>query len=613
MPRKPDLNIEDVSFHDWESTYDKLEVSLSSRVFKGLTIVLIIVFVVFFGRVISLNIGKGEFYQARAIANVNKDIDAPTSRGIITDRFGESLVENIPTFSLSLNMADFFRDSESVIKNLKKVAGIIEVPASELEKMVKEVNLERVSEVILDPDITVEQAVKLRSLKLEAFRVNNAFRRYYPDKKIFSHVLGYVGVADEGDQIIGKTGLEAFYDDLLKGQVGKRTIYRDVKGKTLDEKVIAKAKPGFQLNTTIDAGLQRFFYKRFKEQLNHLNRTSGVGIAINPQNGEILSLINFPSFDNNEPAKYLNSHNLPLFNRAVSGVYSPGSTIKPFVALAALNEKVVTPVDEFYSKGYLELPNPYHPDKPSIFLDWKAHGSVNMFSALARSSNVYFYIVGGGFAETKGLGIDRLQKYWKMFHLGKKTGIDIPAEKVGFFYTPEEKEEKTGDIWRIGDTYNVSIGQGNLAMTPLRLISSIATLANNGKEYRPYIAKSIVDERSNIAQLNIKKKVLDYSKLEPIIYEVKKGLRDAVSKPYGTARWLADLPFKASGKTGSAQFANNTKTNAFFVGYAPSDNPEIAIIVLIENAREGSINTLPIAKDTLWWYYMNRIASKKNE
>ncbi|HCX45099.1 TPA: hypothetical protein DGT35_00670, partial [Patescibacteria group bacterium] len=148
MPRKPDLNIEDVSFHDWESTYDKLEVSLSSRVFKGLTIVLIIVFVVFFGRVISLNIGKGEFYQARAIANVNKDIDTPTSRGIITDRFGESLVENIPTFSLSLNMADFFRDSESVIKNLKKVAGIIEVPASELEKMVKEVNLERVSEVI---------------------------------------------------------------------------------------------------------------------------------------------------------------------------------------------------------------------------------------------------------------------------------------------------------------------------------------------------------------------------------------------------------------------------------------------------------------------------------
>ncbi len=613
MPKEPDLNIEDVSFSDWESTYDKLEISLSNRVFAGIYIILLIIFIISLGRVISLNIGKGSFYQVRAIANVNKEIITPTSRGIITDRFGESLVENTPTFSLSLSMADFFRDAESVTKNIKKVAGILDVSASDLEKKIQEVDLERVSEVIIAPDITVEQAVKLRSLKLEAFRVKNAFRRYYPDKEIFSHVLGYVGVADEGDQIVGKTGLEAAYNDQLKGQNGKQIIYRDVKGKTLDEKVIAKAKPGFQINTTIDAGLQRFFYKRFKEQLDHLNRTSGVGIAINPKNGEILSLINFPSFDNNRPADYLSSRNLPLFNRAVSGVYSPGSTIKPFVALAALNEKVVTPVNEFYSKGYLEIPNPYHPDKPSIFLDWKAHGSVNMFSALARSSNVYFYIIGGGFGDFKGLGVDRLQKYWDMFHLGKKTGIDIPAEKEGFFYTPDEKEEKTGDIWRIGDTYNVSIGQGNLAMTPLRLVSSLATLANNGKEYRPYIAKSLVDERSNIAQLNTPKKTLDYSYLDPMIYEVKKGLRDAVSRPYGTARWLADLPFKSSGKTGSAQFANNTKTNAFFVGYAPSDDPEIAILVLIENAREGSINTLPIAKDTLWWYYMNRIASKKNE
>ena len=611
MPKRPELNIEEVSFHDWESTYDKLEISLSNNVFRGVTVILSIILIISLGRIVLLNMGQGSFYKARAIINVNKEINISTSRGIITDRFGESLVENIPTFSLSLDMADFFRDSESVKKNLKQVADILAVPADQLEKIIQEVDLERVSEIILAPDITVEQAVKLRSLKLEAFRVKNAYRRYYSDKKIFSHILGYVGVADEGDQIIGKTGLEATYNDQLKGQNGKKVIYRDVRGKVLDEKVLAKAKPGFQLNTTIDAGLQRFFYKRFKEQLDHLNRTSGVGIAINPKNGEILSLINFPSFDNNRPADYLDSHNMPLFNRAVSGVYSPGSTIKPFIALAALNENVVTPVDEFYSKGYLEIPNPYYPDKPSIFLDWKAHGSVNMFSALARSSNVYFYIIGGGFGKTKGLGVDRLQRYWKMFDLGEKTGIDIPAEKEGFFYTPEEKEEKMGEIWRIGDTYNVSIGQGNLAMTPLRLVSSIATLANDGKGYRPYIAKSIVDERFNIARLNTKKKTLDYSQLEPMIHEVKKGLRDAVSKPYGTARWLADLPFKASGKTGSAQFSNNTKTNAFFIGYAPSDDPEIAILVLIENAREGSINTLPIAKDTLWWYYMNRIASKK--
>ena len=326
---------------------------------------------------------------------------------------------------------------------------------------------------------------------------------------------------------------------------------------------------------------------------------------MNPKTGEILSLVSFPSFDNNAPAKYLMTAGNPLFNRAVSGVYSPGSTIKPLVALAALHENLVTPEFTVYSKGYLELPNPYDPEKPSKFLDWRAQGLVNMYSALARSSNVYFYVVGGGctavtcndVGKSKGLGIVKLNEYWKLFGLDKKTGIDIPAESVGFLPNPEEKEKRTGQIWRIGDTYNVAIGQGDLQVTPIRLLTFFSSLANRGKEIKPHFLLSagapVVTH--------------DYSSWTDEITAVRKGVRDVVAKPYGTANALYDLPYKTSGKTGSAQIQNNAKTNAFFMGYGPSDDPELAVLVLVEDAKTGSLNAVPIGRDVINWYYENRM------
>ena len=342
-----------------------------------------------------------------------------------------------------------------------------------------------------------------------------------------------------------------------------------------------------------------------------------MGIALNPKTGEVLSLISLPSFDNNifgeagknqERIKLINSGLKPMFNRAVSGVYTPGSVIKPVVAVAGLKEGVIDTGTKVFSAGFIEIPNPYNPDQPSRFLDWKAHGWVDVYSALARSSNIFFYAVGGGFGDIKGLGIDRLNQYWREFGLGKKTGIDLGAESAGFLPNPDLKEKKSGDIWRIGDTYNVTIGQGDLMVTPLQILSQIASMANGGKFFKPYLLEKIEDTYGKTLMETRPSVLLDNSSLEDYFKEVRKGMEDAVSKPYGTANMLSVLPIKAAGKTGSSQVSNNTKTNAFFIGYMPADDPQIAVLVLIEDAKEGSLNAVPVGKDALEWYYYNRLA-----
>ena len=334
-----------------------------------------------------------------------------------------------------------------------------------------------------------------------------------------------------------------------------------------------------------------------------MGRTSGAGLIIDPRNGEVLSLLSFPSYDGNNVAAYLDNSNRPLFNRAVSGVYSPGSTIKPIHAAAALNEGVVQPTDQFFSAGYIDIPNPYNPEAPSRFVDWKPHGWVDVYSALARSSNVYFYIIGGGFQDQKGLGIERLHKYWERFGFDKTTGIDIPGESSGFLPTVEEKEERTGDIWRIGDTYNVSIGQGDFRITLTRLLSAIAAIADGGTAYVPHL---LLGEESKV--------MLDLTDMAQAFQDVRQGMRDVVEKDYGSGYLLIDIPMSIGAKTGTPQFAGNTKMNALLVGYAAKDDnsvPEIAILVLIEDAKEGSLNAIPIARDVLRWYYENRIKSSE--
>jgi penicillin-binding protein 2 len=545
-------------------------------------------------------------YAARAAMNADTETVIPAYRGIITDRFGEALVKNIPSFQVSLDINAFMKLSSTAQAALYRDASrILRAEESEFRALVARADIAREARVSLSRAVSPEEAIAIRGLGSPALIVEDDYRREYKDPFVFAHVIGYTGVASTGRAIEGRAGVEASYDALLRGIDGIRVSYRNARGTVLLEKQVSEAKSGKALALTIDADFMRYMHARFARGLASLGKTSGVAIAMNPQNGEILGLISFPSFNNNQPAAYLSHAGRPLFNRAISGIYSPGSTIKPLVALAALREKIVTPAFTVYSPGYLELPNPYHPDAPSRFLDWHPQGVVNVVSALARSSNVYFYIVGGGctqaacseFGRNRGLGIQKLNEYWRLFGFDQKTGIDLPAEAVGFLPNPEEKEKRTGAPWRIGDTYNVSIGQGDFGVTPLRLLAFISSIANGGRVLAPYVASAGARPQA----------LFDYSAWADELAIVRQGMRDVVARPYGTANLMYDLDYKTSGKTGSAQIANNAKTNAFFVGFGPTDNPQIALLILVEDAKAGSLNAVPIAKDIFAWYYAHRM------
>lgn len=604
---KNELNFEDLVFKEDKNESDYLELPLSRQTFLLVGVVIILIGAVALGRLGFLGVLKGAFYSQRALANANKEVDLPAPRGIIFDRFRKPLVVNKSSFSVFLSVSELLKSPAALTKTIETVSGILGLEAAGVEKIIQRADLEKRSFVPIGRNISVAQAIELRGLNSPAVQVEDDYVRDYLDPSAFSHVLGYVGVSENDQSIIGKSGLELQYDSALKGKDGRLLIYRDASGRVLDNKVAEAPEVGGELVTTIDAELQQYFYDRLKSALANLGRDSGVGIALNPQNGEVLALMSLPSFDSTKVAKFLNNSRQPLFNRAISGAYTPGSTIKPLVALAALKESIVSPDFQILSTGSIEIANPYDPEKPSRFLDWKAHGWVDLHSALARSSNVYFYALGGGlpresaailrgFGNLKGLGIARLRSYWGKFLLGVKTGIDLPSEGAGFLPDAEEKEARTGQIWRIGDTYNVSIGQGDLLLTPLQLINFIASLANGGKIYRPHLIPESPES------------LFDYSGWEKEIQEVRQGMVDAVKKPYGTANLLTYLPMSAAAKTGSSQVANNARTNAFFVGYAPAENPQIAILVLIENAKEGSLNAVPVAKDVFEWYYHNRLS-----
>jgi len=251
----------------------------------------------------------------------------------------------------------------------------------------------------------------------------------------------------------------------------------------------------------------------------------------------------------------------------------------------------------------LSIPNPYDPEHPSIFLDWKDHGTIDLKAAISRSSNVYFYILGGGYNNIEGLGINRIGQYLEKFGFDKTAGIDLFGESNGFIPHPEEKKN---DIWRLGDTYNVSIGQGDLVVTPLRLLVNLNSLVNGGRILKPFLVKKVTDAEGKTLKENQPTPLLENFLKPDNLKVVKEAMTETVKSSLGTGHVLSDLPFSVGGKSGTAQVAMNTKVNAIFFAFAPTDNPKISILVLIENAREGSLNAIPVAKDALLWYYQKR-------
>ncbi len=579
------------------------ETPLGTNVSRVLYYSAILVGCVFIGRTLFLAGVEGSSYKERAESNINQDIPLIAPRGIILDRYGEPMVENEAIFTVFLQLDEMIRsgESETVLRAAEEILGL---EKEKVASILQSTNIESVTDVILKRDITREQVIAIETLNTKSLIVENDFKRNYSDPA-FSHLVGYVNLATQDDlakidklalnDFVGRVGLEASYDSVLRGDNGSVTIFRNAKGDLENIRRTGEPIAGDELNTTIDAELQKYFYNRMIQSLTSLGRTSGAGIAINPENGEVLAIMSFPSFDANNVSEYLDDTRQPLFNRAVSGLYAPGSTIKPFHAVAALSEGVIEPNDQILSIGFIEIPNPYYPESPSRFVDWKAHGWVDLHKALAVSSNVYFYVVGGGFEGRKGVGIEKLREYWQSFGFDRETGIDLPGESIGSLPSPEEKEERTGSIWRVGDTYNVSIGQGDLKISLLELLNGIIAIAE-GKAYRPHIAK-----------MDSQEEIINISSLLSFLPDVIEGMENSVSESYGSSNLISSLPIRVAAKTGTPQIAGNTKTNALIIAFAPADDPKIAILVLVEDAVEGSLNVVPVARDVLGWYYETRL------
>ncbi|MEK9173576.1 MAG: penicillin-binding protein 2 [Patescibacteria group bacterium] len=636
---RQDISFEEAISDDWSSDFEVTETPLSPRSLSYLWLSVFVLGVIIVGRFTYLNFFKGGFYTLRSEANSANLEKILAPRGLIVDRNGQVLAENRPVFLALLRLGEFTRSGDIQASTLRALSEILELDTLEILDQIKSGNDAVLGDsIVLSPDLTQDQLVRLKALNSKAIQITSGFQRFYPDDQIFSMILGYTGVVNgrdlenypelTGQDFVGKAGVELVYESELRGAPGSFIRVKDAKGKVLEEKGSDEPKIGKTLKLTIDADLQRYFHKRMERALDELGRKIGVGIAMNPKSGEVLAMVNFPGFDGNiftgsghakAIKEVLNSPLKPMFNRAISGFYTPGSTIKPLVATAALEEGVITPKKYIFSPGFLDVPNPYNPDQPTRFLDWRYQGDVNLASAIAQSSNVYFYTIGGGSPAPggmKGLGIARLRDWWQKFNLGSLTGIDLPGEAKGFLPSIEDKEKKTGKPWLLGDTYNVSIGQGDLLVTPIQLLSYIGAVANGGKVLKPFLAQ----------ELNSSEVMKDVSFAANSIKEIQKGMIQTVNSDLGSARVMKDLPFQVAGKTGSAQVKNNAEENAFFVGYAPAPDqvfdleaetrgitggkptpdPEIAILVLVENSRQGSLNAIPIAKDVFNWYYENR-------
>ncbi len=618
--KKPDLAFEESLGEDWSKDFEVVEVPLGNQPFFYAGIAIFLVGVIVMWRIAYLNIGNGIFYAARAEANQTHYRAIPAPRGLVLDRNGVVLAKNKAVFTATLDVKEFLSRRELEEQTLSAIERALRIPRDEMWVRIHAANEnDFLTPIVLDDNLDQSEIVELKSINLPTIVVESDFEREYPKGSVFSSVVGYTGRVTSADLkrdkslasngFIGKAGVESYYDKDLQGAPGVVSWARDARGNVVGSEKKQDPLIGKPLRLTIDAEFQEYLHRRLGDGLVSLGRKAGLAVALDPQSGEVLALVSFPSFDNNalsgsgrdeEKLAILNSPDKPLFNRAVAGMYNPGSTMKPLVGIAALREGVIDAERTIFSPGYLEIPNPYNPDAPTRYADWRYQGDVNLASALAQSSNVYFYTVGGGTKDMKGLGISVLREWWKKFRLGTPTGIDLPGEAAGFLPSPEWKEEKTKRPWLLGDTYNVSIGQGDLLVNPLQLISFVAAIATGGKLYRP------------VVNLNAPHPAMvdDLSSLDVEMREVRKGMRQTITSPLGTIKSLIDLPFVVEAKTGTAQIQNNTKTNAIFVGYAPAPDPAIALIVLVENSKEGSANTIPIAKDALRWYYENRLKVK---
>ena len=438
----------------------------------------------------------------------------------------------------------------------------------------------------------------------------------------FSHLLGYVSYPSQDNtgnywqsEFIGKDGLEKEYNDALKGENGAKIVETDVFKKIYSENIVNTPKQGTDLITTIDARIQGELFTLIKNLSANRTFSGGSGVIMDTTNGEVITTTSFPEYDSEILSlgkdvstinSYLTDKRKVFLDKNISGLYTPGSIVKPFFALGALAESVIDPYKKILSTGSISIPNPYFPDQKTVFKDWQVNGWTNMMEAIAVSSDVYFYEIGGGFEGQKGLGIANIEKYSKLFGFGDKTGIDLPDEKKGTIPSPEWKALNfKNDPWRVGDTYHTAIGQYGFQVTPMEMVRAVGAIANSGTMLTPHLILGDTEKPARqLAGGENQTTVIDIPK-ENFIF-IHQGMRLAVTS--GTASSL-NVPYVQVGaKTGTAQvgLAKN-KVNSWVIGFFPYDNPKYAFAIMMENgpSASGSGAAASIMRQLLDWMSVN--------
>lgn len=427
--------------------------------------------------------------------------------------------------------------------------------------------------------------------------------RAYINKEGFGHILGYVNYPQQDKtgnywrtKIEGQAGLEKKYDTILSGENGSLLFEVDALRNILSKNNIKSAKTGKNIKISIDSKIQNKMYLAIKGEAEKRGFNAGAGGIMDVHTGELLSLVSYPEYDSyilserNDLKKiqdFFNDPKKPFLNRVTSGLYSPGSTIKPFLALAALNEGIITKDTKIMSVGKIEIPNKYNPSKPSIFRDWRhnGHGLTDVKKAIADSVNTFFYAIGGGYKNQKGLGIAKIEKYLKDFGISQRTGIDFGHEVSGIIPSPEWKAHTYKDsTWRLGDTYITSIGQFGTQVTPIQMLDAISAIANDGILYQP----TLISKKSINIPIPEKISKKNYNL-------VREGMRDTVTK--GTAHNINVDFMDFAAKTGTAQVGvDNEFYNSWIIGFFPAKKPKYSFVIVMEKGNKGKSGS---ASDTM--------------
>jgi len=605
----------------------KLEVPLKEKISYILLGIFLLIALGFFSRIFFFQIIEGKKLYTAAENNKGSATLIIPERGIIYDSNFKKLVSNSPAFDLVCDKQYFSISSYEIENEIKDIALIVGKDTNELKGKIETSGSPK---VLVAENISHENLLVLET-KINDFtgcQLQQNTERNYLYGPVFSQILGYTGRINKDEystssgyainDYMGKSGLEKYYETYLRGQPGQIKEIKTALGIAGGSEIISEAKPGYNLVLNINAGLQERIYNALGKSLENVGAKKGAAVAMDPRTGAVLALVSYPSYDDNlfsggisqeDFDKIQNDPNQPFFNRATQGQYPTGSTIKPFEAAAALQEKLISPDKEINDIGYILVPNQYDPSIVYKYGGVAPHGWVDMRKALAVSSNIYFYTVGGGYEDQKGLGPTRIKKYLSLFGWNEKTGIDLPGEFSGFIPDPEWKKRTKNSPWTDGDTYNLSIGQSDLQTTPLQVASAYCAIANGGTLYKPQIVNKIVSGSADSPQLVkqfspeiIRSNFIDAENLKI----VREGMRDGVTEAYGLSTYLNNMKVSVAAKTGTAEIGYKDKFNVWSSVFAPYENPEIVLVMTVEGVQGLGAVTLPVAKEVLNWYFTDK-------